>query len=99
MKTETPTIQETILQQIKAIDIWALGSWAARDLKASGTSLFFRVNGTKLKYGWIEIDLNEGLDLYTVRAIQTRKGAIKNKGEISQVYAEDLVNVIDSFVG
>ena len=95
----TATIQDTILDQIKSIDPLALMAWGARDLKASGTSLYMRVNGPKFKRGWIEVELDEGLDLYVVRAIQMYKFERKIKKELTQVYAEDLVRIIDSIVG
>ncbi len=92
-------VQQTILEQIKATDKWALGAWGARELKASDNSLYFRVNGTKLKRGWIEVEYVEGLDLYTVRAIQMYKAERKIKAEETHVYGDVLVSVIDSIVG
>lgn len=93
------SVQQTILDQIKATDRWALGAWGARQLKAYGTTLAFRVNGTKFKRGWIEVEYVEGLDTYTVRAIQIYKAERKVKKEVDNVYCDMLVSVIDGIVG
>ena len=99
MTTQTTVVQETILQQIRAIDKWALGAWGAREMKASGATLIFRVNGTKLKRGWIEVAYNEGPDTYTVTGLYRTNLEIKTRASISDVYCENLVQVIDSIVG
>lgn len=92
-------VQETILKQIRSLDKWALGAWGAREIKGSKNSLYFRVNGTKLKYGWIEVEYVEGLDTYTVRGLQRANYEIKTRKEFTDVYCENLVQVIDSIVG
>jgi len=93
------SVQQTILDQIKATDFWALGAWGAREYKAYGTTLAFRVNGTKLKRGWITIEYVEGQDLYTVEAVQYWKAERKVKKSVDMVYADMLVSVIDGIVG
>ncbi len=95
----TMIVQETILSQIKSLDKWALGAWGAREFKGSNDTLFFRINGTKLKAGWIEVVLNRGTDTYTVRGIYQYDMKIKVRKEFNDVYCENLVQVIDSIVG
>ncbi len=95
----TMIIQDTILKQIRSLDKWALGAWGAREFKGSGCTLFFRVNGTKLKRGWIEVALNEGLDTYTVTGMYQYDMKIKTTESIQGVYWDNLVQVIDSIVG
>ena len=92
-------VQETILKQIRSIDKWALGAWGARELKGSNETLYFRVNGTKLKAGWIEITLDRGTDTYTVKGLYQYNMEIKTRKEFTDVYCENLVQVIDSIVG
>ena len=93
------SVQQTIIDQIKATDRWAMGAWGARELKAYGTTLAFRVNGTKFKRGWITVEYVEGLDLYTVEAVQIWKAERKVKKSVDNVYGDMLVSVIDGIVG
>jgi len=93
------SVQQIILDQIRAIDKWALGAWGARELKAYGTTLAFRVNGTKLKQGWITVEYNEVPDTYTVEAVQIWKAERKVKKSVEGVYCDMLVSVIDEIVG
>lgn len=95
----TMIVQETILKQIRSLDKWALGAWGAREFKGSNDTLFFRINGTKLKAGWIEVALNRGTDTYTVRGIYQYKMEIKTRTSVQDVYWDNLVSVIDSIVG
>ena len=99
MTTQTTEVQETILEQIRSLDKWALGAWGAREFKASGATLIFRVNGTKLKRGWIEVAYNEISDTYTVMGMRQYAMKIKTTEPISGVYWDSLVQVIDGIVG
>ena len=107
-------IAETIRSQLKEIDWAALMAWGAKDFSAlpevqGGINphlggLHFKVNGLTFK-GHIHITLN-GSDLYQIEGLTIRK---KRNGEhyevrrnriffVKDVYAEDLVNVLDSFI-
>jgi len=92
-------IQETILDQINSTDRRAMLAWGAKDLKGSGTSLFFKVNGPKFSRGWIEVEYKAGPDTYTVKAFKMYKGHRKMHKEIDDVYCDSLVQVIDGIVG
>lgn len=99
MTTETFEVQQTILDQIRSLDKWALGAWGTREMKVFDNTLQFRVNGTKLKRGWIEVEYKPGSDTYTIRGIYRTNLAIKIRAEFDNVYCENLVQVIDSIVG
>lgn len=94
-------VAQTILSQIKTIDFWALGAWAARQytvLNDEYGGVQFKINCPKLKNGFVQVILN-GSDLYNVRFFKVWGGKITVDETIKDVYAEDLVNVIDGRVG
>ena len=110
--TTTMNITKTIMNQIKAIDFWAMGAWGTRN-KVSLNETDKRLGGfqfdikcPKVKNGRVLIELN-GLDLYNVTVY--RKTRKKVDGifmphmpvvkEVENLYAEDLVRVIDGIVG
>ena len=112
---EAQAVARTILDQIKAFDRWALGAWGARNfLSFSGTSacvpghdiggrggVRFRVRGTKpgmARCAGIVIGLN-GSDLYDVAAIRWNGTEVKVLAGASDVYFDNLVETINSFVG
>lgn len=92
------SIAKTIHQQIKALDFWALGAWAARELTDCGDGLRFKVNCPKLKHGFVKITLN-GSDLYDIRFMKMRSGKFIVDETINDVFVENLVEVIDRRVG
>ncbi len=110
--TENRQIAQTIINQISAVNYWALGAWGCSQLVALDETdtriggLQFGVKCPKLKKGIIRIELN-GLDLYNVRVYRkTRKkvGGIFVPHmpvfqQVKDVYAEDLVGIIDGIVG
>jgi hypothetical protein len=97
-------VANTILQQIKALDFWALGAWGAKDYiggKVDGKheGVKFRVNGSKTKRGsWLMITLN-AWDTYDIKVYRIVKADVKYDHEIEGIYAEDLVRIIDGIVG
>lgn len=97
-------VAQIILQQIKALNYWALGSWGARDyvggkIYDGNEGIKFKVNGTKTKRGsWIMITLN-GKDLYDIRLYRIYKMEVIWEKEENDVFCEDLVEIIDSMVG
>lgn len=93
------TVAKTILAQIKTIDKWALGAWGAKDMVAGDNILQFKVNCPKLKHGKVRIEYEYGKDLYKVRFVKTRGVKFLVDETVENVYAEDLVNVIDNRVG
>ena len=98
----------TILNQMKAINtqyLWSWGSHAYRiftegqftsQLKPHLGGLVFRVQGRKY-HGNVIITL-EASDTYHIYYGQLRKGEIKIQAEQSDVYVEDLMDILDSFI-
>lgn len=113
-KTLTESYMEvanTIRDQIKTLDRWALGAYAAKNFMGSngftnqgitvGPGLQFDVSGHKFK-GRVLIGLN-GSDLYDIYFVTIGKsgknlGKITVKAETHDIYAEDLVTVLDRYI-
>jgi hypothetical protein len=68
-------------------------SWGAHSWTGGEDFLEFQVQGFKLK-GYVRITLN-GLDLYDISFKNSNREVIK---EIKDVYAEDMVDIIDNEV-
>ena len=92
-------IAQTILEQIKTIDRMALFAWGAKDFVNMGDGLKFKTSGMTPWKGQVYIKYNYGRDLYEIQFFRVRKAEIKVDKVLEDVYAEDLVSVIDSFVG
>lgn len=90
---------QTILSQIKALDPMALFAWGAKDLVNMSNGLKFKTSGMTTWKGWVYIKYNEGRDLYEIQFFKVRKAEVITDNEVEDVYAEDLVRTIDSFVG
>ena len=94
------SIAQTILGQIKTLDAWAMDAWGAKDLiKTSTDGLQFKSSGMVKWKGIVNVELDQGSDTYTVKFLKIRKMEVKTVNEISDVYAMDLVNVIEAQVG
>lgn len=92
-------IAQTILSQIKALDPMALFAWGAKDLVNMGDGLKFKTSGLTPYKGHVYVKYNTGKDLYEVEFFRLRKMEIKVDKKYEDVYAEDLVQIIDGFVG
>jgi hypothetical protein len=92
-------VAKTILSQIKALDAWSLGAWGAKDLVALEDGLQFKSSGMVKNKGIVQIKLNYGKDLYDVSFGKIRKYEYKEIEKVTDVFVEDLVNVIDEMVG
>lgn len=92
-------IAKTILQQIKAIDFFALGAWGAKDFIAMKDGLKFKTSGMVKWKGWVIVQYDEGKDLYNLIFGRVRKHVWKEDKHIDGVYVEDLVRLIDEQVG
>ncbi len=90
---------QTILSQIKIIDPRALMAWGAKDLMNMGDGLKFKTSGMTPWKGYVYIKYNEGQDLYEIQFFRFRKMEPIFDKVVTEVYAEDLVDVIDGFVG
>ena len=94
------SIAQTILDQIRTLDTWALNAWGAKNLtKTSTDGLQFKSSGMTKWKGFVTIELDRGSDTYTVSFQRIRKLKVISDKEVSDVYAMDLINVIDAQVG
>ena len=97
------SVAQTILTQIKATDPIALAAWGAKDLTNTGKGLRFKTSGMTPWKGHVNIILDEGKDLYEVHFLRVRKvkgiPTVKIDKSVTEVYCDQLVEVIDSFVG
>lgn len=93
------TVAQTILSQIKTIDPRATWAWGAKELVNMGDGLKFKSSGMVKTKCYVYIKYNEGTDLYDIQFYKLRNFEIKTIKNVTDVYAEDLVNVIDSVVG
>lgn len=93
------SIAKNILEQIKAIDVWALGAWGAKELVAMNDGLKFKTSGMVKWKGYVYIQYNEGQDLYDVIFAKIRKYEWKEQERVEGVYFDQLVEVIDRRVG
>ena len=93
------TIAQTILSQIKTIDPMATFAWGAKEFVNMGDGLKFKTSGMVKWKGYVYIKYNEGTDLYDIDVFRIRNCEIKCDKGMTDIFAEDLVNVIDSVVG
>lgn len=93
------SVAKIILDQIKALDKWAMGSWGAKELMNMGDGLKFKTSGMVKWKGYVYVKYDEGQDLYNVIFGRVRKLEWKVDKQVDGVFAEDLVNVIDGQVG
>ncbi len=100
MENQSVQIATTILQQIKACDIWFLGAIGARHYAALPSNnefqggVRFKVNGLKHK-GYVSIELRWADD-YTIKFL-SRAGEVTKK--VEGVYCDMLVDILDYVEG
>lgn len=92
-------IAQTIRQQIMALDPLALIAWGARDFVNTGDGFKFRSSGMVRWKGWVHVRYNEGTDLYDIEFFRIRGVKMTVDKRVDGVYAEMLVDVINSQVG
>ena len=95
----TMTVAHTILDQIKMADRAAMMAWGAKELVRIENGLRFKSTGMVKWKGYVEITLDEGVDLYTLKFFKMRKGERKIAKSVTDIYCDELVSVIDSVVG
>ena len=93
------SIAKNILEQIKAIDVWALGAWGAKELVAMNDGLKFKTSGMVRWKGYVHVKYNRGTDLYDIDFFRIRSSQIKIDKAVQGVFVEDLVETINSQVG
>lgn len=93
------TIAQTILSQIRTIDPRATWAWGAKEFVDMRDGLKFKTSGMVKWKGYVYIKYNEGTDLYDIEFFRIHNMKVANDREYRDVYAEDLVRIIDSVVG
>lgn len=93
------TVAKTILSQIKTIDPMATFAWGAKDFVNMGDGLKFKTSGMVKWKGQVYVKYNHGTDLYDVDFFRIRSSEVKYDKKLTDIFAEDLVNIIDSVVG
>lgn len=93
------SVAQTILSQIKAIDPRATWAWGAKDFVNMGDGLQFKTSGMVKWKGQVYIKYNGATDLYDLSFFRVRGANVKFDETASDIYAEDLVRIIDSVVG
>lgn len=92
-------IAQTILSQIKTLDPRAMMAWGAKDLISMGDGLKFKTSGLTRWKGYVYIKYIESADLYQIQFFRFRNMEVKYDSVVNNVFAEDLVDIIDSQVG
>jgi hypothetical protein len=91
------SIPNEILRQLKTLDRVALMAWGFNSPSGDEYSLSFRVNGAKVGHAFVTINLN-GKDLYDIDIFKIRKYDKKMIKRVEDVYAEDMIDVIDHVI-
>lgn len=91
---ERTEIARTILNQINALDFWARARWGWKQSLALGPDVagiqFNCTKGIKIR---VVLDAS---DTYSIEIGRLRGATYRKHAELSDVYAEDLVRIIDS---
>lgn len=93
------SIASVIYNQIRTLDVWALGAWGARDFVNMGDGLKFKTSGMVRWKGYVYVKLDEASDLYDVIFGRVRKSEWKEDLVVKGVFSEDLIHVINEKVG
>jgi hypothetical protein len=97
-KVNESKVSDTILKQIKSIDKWALDSYGAKNFVSSDKSIQFDVKGSKFR-GRVIITYDRGSDSYIIELGKLSGVNWKQKYMMKNVFAKDLVNVLDQQIG
>jgi hypothetical protein len=92
-------IAQTILNQIDTLDRWAMSAWGAKDLVDTGDGVKFKTSGMTPWKGWVHITYKACPDLYEIEFYKFRKFEKKTHKKVSEIYAFQLTEIIDSVVG
>ena len=91
-------VAKTILQQIKELDKWAMASWGAKQIVTMKDGVQFDVKGSKHR-GRVIIKLDKMSDTYILQLGTIRNLDWKVKKELRNIFAGDLVNILDNHIG
>ena len=87
-----------VYSQIKTMSPWAMAAWGAKELVVLKDGIQFKSSGMVKNKGIIQIKLN-GSDLYNVTFGKVRKFKYKEIKKVTDVFVEDLIDVVDEMVG
>ena len=93
------SIATMILEQIKALDPRATWAWGAKDFVATKNGLMFKSSGMVRWKGFVHITLDEGQDLYNIEFFKMRGVKRTVAAKVEGIFADQLVELIDSQVG
>ena len=93
------SIAQNILAQIKALDPRAIWAWGAKDFVATKNGLLFKSSGMVRWKGYVHITLDEGQDLYNIEFYRMRGVKRTMAATVEGIFADQLVELIDSQVG
>ena len=91
-------VARTIVDQINSLDPRALFAWGARQFVYSPNSLQFNSTGMCKWKGVVQIVLN-GNDLYDIRFMRIRQLKVVEDVTVTDIYAENLIRVLDAKIG
>lgn len=91
-------VASIIATQIHALDPRAMFAWGAKDLMNMGNGLKFKTSGMVKWKGYVHIKLN-GSDLYDIDFFRVRNARVVMDKQVTDIFVEDLVRVIDEKVG
>ena len=91
-------IASTIISQIKTIDPMAFSAWGVRSISVGESNITFKTTGMTPWKGYVKVEYDHGMDLYRVSFFKLRKSVVTTLATVHDVFAEDLVNIIDNFV-
>ncbi len=94
----TKEIAQTIMQQIKSIDSRAFMAWGSKEYQITKEGLQFKVGGLAKFKGLVHVKYNRGNDMYDIDFAKVRKGEYIVVTNIDNVFADQLVDCIDSVV-
>ena len=93
------SIATNILTQIKTLDPRATWAWGAKDFVATKNGLLFKSSGMVKWKGYVHITLDEAQDLYNIEFYKKSSGVWKEVARVEGIFADQLVELIDSQVG
>ena len=93
------SIAQTIMTQIKTLDPRATWAWGAKDFVATKNGLLFKSSGMVKWKGYVHITLDEGQDLYDIEFYKMRGVKRTMARKVEGIFADQLVELIDSQVG
>ena len=91
-------IAGVVYSQIKTMSPWAMAAWGAKELVVLKDGIQFKSSGMVKNKGIIQVKLN-GSDLYDVTFGKVRKFKYKEIKKVTDVFVEDLIDVIAEMVG